>query len=256
MRQQLDQFRSLLAGADLSMTVPSCPDWNLDQLARHVGGAVRWAEFQTRTRAKEEVPLDEVPEHHGPGNGDPAGLDAWLAETAEMAFATFEEAGPDTAVWSWLPEATAGFWARRMVHELVIHRADAALATGTLFEVEPEVAVDTLDEWLEIGTWIAESGVVAPDRDLSSLPRSAVHLRATDAEPELDAAWIVEFGGGEEFRWRRGHEKAAVTVQGPLADVLLAFYRRIPPAKGQRGLLHVLGEREVLDQYLARTSFG
>ncbi|MGW3274125.1 maleylpyruvate isomerase N-terminal domain-containing protein, partial [Streptomyces kronopolitis] len=38
-------------GTDLTTTVPSCPDWNLAQLLRHLGEAHRWVEEIVRTRA-------------------------------------------------------------------------------------------------------------------------------------------------------------------------------------------------------------
>ncbi|HEY2286560.1 MAG TPA: maleylpyruvate isomerase N-terminal domain-containing protein, partial [Streptosporangiaceae bacterium] len=40
---QTDLLRSALDGADLTVPVPSCPGWNVGQLARHLGGAQRWA---------------------------------------------------------------------------------------------------------------------------------------------------------------------------------------------------------------------
>ncbi len=43
------------------------------------------------------------------------------------------------------------FIARRMTHETAMHRADAALALGLEYDLETEVARDTLDEWMELG---------------------------------------------------------------------------------------------------------
>ncbi len=41
--RQVGRFRSVLSsGADLSATVPTCPDWSLEDLVRHVGRALRW----------------------------------------------------------------------------------------------------------------------------------------------------------------------------------------------------------------------
>ncbi|MGH3942269.1 MAG: maleylpyruvate isomerase N-terminal domain-containing protein [Pseudonocardiaceae bacterium] len=48
---QTDLLRSCIKGADLTVSVPSCPSWNLGQLLRHLGGAQRWAETIVRTRA-------------------------------------------------------------------------------------------------------------------------------------------------------------------------------------------------------------
>ncbi|WP_329116608.1 maleylpyruvate isomerase family mycothiol-dependent enzyme [Streptomyces sp. NBC_01465] len=242
-------LRSVIAGADPASRVPSCPDWNLGQLARHVGAAHRWAEHIVRTRATKEVPDEDVPDATGPAGDDPAALGAWLAQGAELLAATLREAGPDLAVWTWAREQRAGFWARRMVHETVIHRADAALAASVAYDVIPEVAADTIDEWLEIVALSAELG--DPEAlELRGAGRS-LHLHATDA-PGVDAEWMIEFGD-EGFTWRRGHDKATVAVRGALADVLQVFYRRLP-ADSDR--VEVFGDTELLDFWLARASFG
>jgi hypothetical protein len=56
------------------------------------------------------------------------------AGAARLA-ATVQQAGPDARVWTWADDQTAGFWLRRMVHETVIHRADAALALRRATEI-------------------------------------------------------------------------------------------------------------------------
>ncbi len=55
------------------------------------------------------------------------------------------------------------------------------------------------------------------------------------------------------MRRRRGHEKATVAPRGPLTEVLPAFYRRLPPDGGR---LEALGDRELLDFWLERATFG
>lgn len=53
-------------------------------------------------------------------------MDAWPAMAGERVVGALREAGPDTPVWAWSGEATAGFWARRMTHGVTVHRAGAA----------------------------------------------------------------------------------------------------------------------------------
>ncbi|MEV0320579.1 maleylpyruvate isomerase family mycothiol-dependent enzyme [Streptomyces sp. NPDC050658] len=248
---QLGQFRATLAGADLSATVPTCPEWTLADLARHVGGAVRWAERLVATRATEDIPEEQVSGIRGPEGDDAAALDAWLAETAELAAKTLGGVPADTAVWSWSDRQDAGFWARRMTHEVAVHRADAAIAAGVPYEVAPEVAADAIDEWLEIVRFVQRSDPSDSAAELRGGGRS-IHLHATDAAAELNAEWLIEFGE-DGFDWRRGHEKATVALRGPLTEVLLAFYRRRSPDDGG---VEVLGERELLDFWLERASFG
>ncbi|MET8245815.1 maleylpyruvate isomerase N-terminal domain-containing protein [Streptomyces sp. NPDC005202] len=250
---QVKQLRAVVtSGADLSATVPTCPDWSLEKLVRHMGGALRWVEALVRTRAQENIPEDRIPLIDGPeAQGDPAALDAWLAETGRMVVDTLREAGPDAKVWAWAGVLNSGFWARRMTHEITIHRADATLAAGLPYEVAPVVAADAVDEWLQIVQWLQQT---RPNKDAEELrrPGRSIHLHATDTGPELNAEWVVELTE-KGVTWRRGHEKATVALRGPLTSVLLAFYRRLPLDSPE---LEVLGERELLEFWLQRATFG
>ncbi|MEV7196176.1 maleylpyruvate isomerase family mycothiol-dependent enzyme [Streptomyces sp. NPDC093510] len=249
--RQIDLLRTTVTGADLSATVPTCPDWTLGELVRHTGGAVRWSERLVATRAEKNIPEEDIPEATGPRGDDPAALDAWLARTAELGTKTFRAAGADAPVWSWSGDHRAGFWARRMTHELVVHRADAAIAAGVVYEVEPDVAVDAIDEWLDLVALAQRTDPEDSATELRGAGRS-IHLHATDDAPDgLDAEWLIEFGD-DGFTWRRGHAKATVALRGPLTEVLLAFYRRRSLDSGR---VEVLGERELLDFWLERASF-
>ncbi|WP_440582076.1 maleylpyruvate isomerase family mycothiol-dependent enzyme [Streptomyces flavofungini] len=250
--RQISLLRETLDGADLSVTVPTCPDWTLARLARHMGGAVRWSERLVATRAERNIPAEEIPEAGGPDGDDPAALDAWLAETAALGEKTFRDAGADAAAWSWTDDHTAGFWARRMTHELAVHRADAAIATGVPYELAPELAADAIDEWLDIVRFVQRADPSDSAAELRGAGRGSLHLHATDAPEGLGAEWLIEFGD-DGFTWRRGHEKAAVALRGPLTEVLLAFYRRRPLDAGQA---EVIGDRDLLDFWLERATFG
>lgn len=247
---QVGRLRAVVtSGTDLSVTVPTCPDWSLERLVRHTGGALRWVELMVRTRAQEEVPEERVPLGEGPeGAGE---LDAWLAETGEQLVAALREAGPDAAVWSWAGIPTSGFWARRMAHELTVHRADATLAAGQPYEVAPEIAADAIDEWLQIVEFVQRTMPHDEARELRG-PGRSIHLHATDTTAELNAEWLIGFTE-DVIAWRRGHEKATVALRGPLTSVMLAFYRRLPLDSPE---LEVLGERELLEFWLRRASFG
>ncbi|MEW2257058.1 maleylpyruvate isomerase family mycothiol-dependent enzyme [Streptomyces sp. NPDC047869] len=250
---QVQQLRAVVAsGADLAATVPTCPEWSLEDLVRHMGGALRWVDTLVRARAQENIPVEQVPFGAGPQErGDAAALDKWFAETGELAVAALREAGAGTPVWTWAGSLDSGFWARRMAHEITVHRADATLAAGLPYEVAPDIAADALDEWLLLVEWVQRNEAHPAAAELRG-PGRSIHLHATDTDPALNAEWIVELGE-EGVGWRRGHEKATVALRGPLTSVLLAFYRRLPlDAPG----LEVLGERAVLEFWLERTSFG
>jgi uncharacterized protein (TIGR03083 family) len=247
-------LRETLVGADLTAQVPTCPDWSLRELAVHVGGAHRWAHALVRTRTTEELPQEDVPGFEGPDDEEPAALDAWLAEGADLLAEELREAGPTARVWTWTPQQQAGFWARRMTHETVIHRADAhATVPGAAYEVAPDLAADCLDEWLDVVTLAASS----EDEDLRGLRHRAgdtLHLHATDGPEVLgatDAEWLVELTP-DGLVWSHAHAKATVALRGPLTDVLRVFYRRLPPDTSS---VEVLGDAEFLHLWLGRASW-
>ncbi|HEX3591916.1 MAG TPA: hypothetical protein VHV74_20020 [Pseudonocardiaceae bacterium] len=44
----------------------------------------------------------------------------------------------------------AAFWLRRMLHDTIVHHADATGGTGAEFEVAPDLAAYAITEWLEL----------------------------------------------------------------------------------------------------------
>lgn len=250
-------FRDILDGTALDTPVPSCPEWTLRDLAVHVGDGHRWAAEIVRTRAADAVPDEAVPGRGGPVRtsdavGDAAALDAWLAESAQLASDELRIAGPQAAVWTFVPEGRAAFWARRRAHETLVHRADAALAAGSGFDADHALAADCIDEWL---------GIIASEeakqhrpalRTLDERAGETLHLHATDTAADVAAEWLITLGEGG-ISWRRSHEKASVALRAPLTDLLQVFFRRVPPTSDQ---VEVLGDATLLDFWLEHVSFA
>jgi uncharacterized protein (TIGR03083 family) len=239
----------VLRGADLSLVVPTCPDWTLAQLIRHIGGNLRAAETAVRTGTAMRDPGTQVPDIAGSDGDDPAALDAWLADAAERFAGTLRDAGPAGEATVWVFQRTTDFWARRAANDLVVHRADAAGTVDADFTVAPDLAADAIDELLEL---FSDPQVAASSPGLAELRGhgGSIHLHATDTAAGLAAEWLIEFGA-DGFTWRRGHEKATVALRGPLADVLRVFYRRLP-AGSER--VEVVGDPALLDFWLERVS--
>src|SRR5919201_1093112 len=160
---------------------------------------------------------------------------------------TLRRAGPDARAQVWVYSLPTGFWARRAALDLVVHRADAAGTVKADYTVAPELAADAVDELLEL---ISDPQVRSASPSLAELRGAGetIHLHATDTDPGLSAEWLIELGP-EGFTWRRGHERATVALRGPLADVLLVFYRRLP-ADSER--VEVLGDAALLAFWLHR----
>ncbi|WP_030910097.1 maleylpyruvate isomerase N-terminal domain-containing protein [Streptomyces sp. NRRL F-5126] len=239
---------ALLDGADLAARVPTCPDWTTGQLVRHTGGVLRWAGHIVAERAQHNPPDDEVPEGEGPeGSDDPRETAAWLAGGAAVVTDALRAAGPDVPVWTWGWDQSTAFWARRMCHEVLVHRADAALAVAgglDAYRPDADLAADALDEWLRI----IEFAVTEKHSPALAGPARTIHLHATDVP---GAEWLLE-AGGHGFRWRRAHEKADVAVRAPLTALLLASLRRLP-VDGKD--FEVLGDRELLHAWLESARF-
>jgi uncharacterized protein (TIGR03083 family) len=225
--------------------VPSCPGWTLGNLVRHVGGGHRWVEDIIRTRATDFLPDDQVRKLDGDDSAEvPTG---WLTEGAEQLERTLRAAGPETEIWAPFEYHTMSFWARRFAHETVIHRADATLATGTAFAVADDVALDAVDEWMELDVHPQHFDLTPEKREILG-PDRTLALEATDD----DATWFVDLTG-KVNTWRRGSGPAAATVRGSLSDLLLVIYRR--KSLRDNGI-DVLGDGELLDLWMGHVGFG
>lgn len=245
---QTSLARTHFDGADLTAPVPSCPGWNLGQLARHLGAAHRWAASVVESRVAQPFPDDCV--DSGFAAGGNAAADEWLADGAARLVAALGSISPDARVWTETPDGTPRFWARRMTHETVVHRFDAAATIGTDFDLAPLTAADGLEEWLDFSCLPVVFTLKPQFRELFG-PGRGLAFHATDALPGTTADWFVDLGGDAPV-WRRGRATAAVTVRGPVRGLLLGFYGRRPePASAAQ----VSGDASLLRSWLDCSGF-
>jgi uncharacterized protein (TIGR03083 family) len=237
----------MAGGVDLRAPVPSCPGWTLGALLRHIGGGHRWAAEIVRTRATGFLPDGIVREVAGDDTGRVPG--DWLLDGAHELAGALAEAGPDAPVWTPFELGGMPFWARRFAHETLMHRADATLAAGTPFEVATDVAVDALDEWMELDAHPIHFDLDPAKRAILG-PGRTVALVAADLPAGPDAGWFVDLTG-DVNTWRRGTGPAAVAVQAPLRELLLLVYRR----RNETGL-PVTGDDGLLRHWLGHVAFG
>ncbi|WP_326566673.1 maleylpyruvate isomerase family mycothiol-dependent enzyme [Amycolatopsis rhabdoformis] len=241
--RQTELLRATAAGADPAASVAACPEWSLGQLLNHVGAGHRYADGIVRGRAT-EAPDDTY--LRNPGHETRP--DSWLTDGAEALAAALREAGPDTEVWTPVPtgKPRTAFYARRFLHETAMHRADVALAVGQEFELDGEVAHDTLDEWLELGS-LPVMFEYFPERRAMQGPGHTIHLAPTDHA----ASWTVDLTG-DLPDWHRGPgDEPAATVEAPLAQLLLIVYGREPVTSAK-----LTGDTAFLDRWLSLLSFG
>ncbi len=241
-------FADLLRDADLSIPVPTCPEWTLEQLMRHVGRGDRWC-----AQIVAEQSMDFIDPRTVEGGKPPAGRDneiAWLQAGPRQLIDAVAATGADTAVWTFLGPRPASWWIRRRLHEVVVHRADAAIALGVDYDVDPALAADAITEWLErVEIQADEEGPAGGDRPVAD--EHSIHLHATDSGLGEAGEWTI-LGRPDGIAVEQGHGKATVALRGPARDLLLAVVRRRSAA--QEGV-EVFGDTGVWDTWLARTPF-
>lgn len=132
------------AARDLSAVVASCPGWTVAELVTHVGAGARAIARTVRDHADAEPSF--APPAVAPGD-----LLAWYDEgVAELVEALANETS-DAPAWNWSGrDETVAFWARRVAHEIAVHRWDAEAAVGTPSPVEADLASDGVDEALTV----------------------------------------------------------------------------------------------------------
>ena len=157
---QTRDFGELIRGADPSTPVPTCPDWTLKQLFRHVGRGNRWAAQIIADRTDRAAGPARCPRRQAAGR--PRRRDRLVergraADHRRRRPRRLRHAGVDVH----RAARPCGWWIRRRLHEATVHRADAALALGRDFELAPELAADGISEWIELMTDQADSAAAA-----------------------------------------------------------------------------------------------
>ncbi|GIE80059.1 hypothetical protein Aph02nite_60090 [Actinoplanes philippinensis] len=160
--------------------IPGCPDWTVADLAHHVTEVLHWVRSTvTRgvTTLPESAPVLERSDW-------PETLDL-LRRELTGTIETLEALDPDFPAWNWAPQPKrAGFWDRRMAHEISVHRWDAESAAGRATPIETKLATDGVSEILD--SWLPAGKRQGPT-DLHGV----VHLVGTDAGQE----WFVRLRG-------------------------------------------------------------
>jgi len=235
LRAEGDLMAAAVARSGADAPVPTCPDWVVRDLVRHMGGVHRWATGYV-AGARTEVWAVDLDEVVGSWPDDPE-LAAWLRQGCEALATALAGAPADLECWTFLrAPSPLAMWARRQAHETAIHRVDAELAAGGVpGPFAASFAADGVAELLEC-----------------FVPRRSTKLRAeTPASlavgcTDVDAAWLLRIGADGVTTEAVGASAGAdCSVRGPARDLYLALWNRAGPET-----LGVDGERDVLGLFL------
>jgi uncharacterized protein (TIGR03083 family) len=216
---EAEEFGMAIEGAAPDARVPTCPEWSLQDLTRHVGLAYHKSAAIVASRPTRYVPFEAVTVDDPP---DFDTLGEWLVEGAERLVEAVADVGPETETSTWTPDRRAGFWTRRLTHETVVHRADAALTTGAPYAVDADLAADGISEGLDLVAVFSRLEHPAMDRTALRGTGESLLFRATGP----DLGWLARrTATGVEVS--QSGDDADVVVEGRVADLLLALTGRI-----------------------------
>jgi uncharacterized protein (TIGR03083 family) len=191
-----NRFREVLAGVPAATRVPACPEWAADDLLWHLTEVQSfWGTIVDQgLLTDEEVGAVTAPRR-------PVTSDAAIAlfEEVSLHLAMKLDVTDDTPVWTWTPNHTVGWVRRRQAQEALMHRVDAELAAGLPSEIDPELAVDGVDELLtqfgsEPPAWGAfdPSGMLVEVR--SESPLDPAEVGGLTRRVGMSVAWHVRLG--------------------------------------------------------------
>ena len=220
--RETSAFTRTLMRGDADAQVPSCPEWTLRDLAKHVGGVQGfWTHVLAEGTGRPKPAFDDEP-------GPSAGL--WLVQIGGFLVNELKAASADTKVWTWNPaDQSAAFAARRMAHETAVHRFDAQMAIGKPEPIEPALAADGIEEiFVMVDAW-PESG---------RGEGQTLHLHSAEGDE-----WLITMNP-DGLDIKREHAKGDLALRGAVSDLELVLYDRPPIGDVER-----FGDESVLDAW-------
>lgn len=229
-------FRAATASAPhLDVRVPTCPEWTLSDLVRHLGeGRRAWA---ATVAAGPAATAKSVPERATAVPAQREALSAWLADSTRE----LREAGPDRACWTWWGASqspqTCGAVARHQLQEIAVHAFDAQVTAGAPQPLPDEVALDGVEEFLSTCCATPSAWPHKP---------TAFDFHATEGP-----SWrLTADGDGARFARLPGTaadaptEPAGASIHGTAGELVLFMHDRVPESSlridGDAGLIDLL----------------
>lgn len=234
-----ERTRAVVPG-NLDRLVPSCPEWTVADLVRHVGTVYLHKAVTMRDGA---FPAPWPPP--GLNDEDPVALlDRAYAELTEE----FGRRDPEQFAPTWYDlDQTVGFWIRRMAQETVIHRIDAELGADLpIAPIPDDLAIDGIDELLKI--FVAYDAKKFPEDYAETLADSPGRSYAINTN---GVEWLVgtapgsfTVGGGPGMTVP-DFSKADVAISGTPTALLRWVWNRETP--GEPSTLAIAGYADLTE---------
>ncbi len=219
----------------LSASLPHIDGWTVQSVIGHTGWICRYVALCLDADPDDPPNRAAVPE-------PPAGADVlgWFEEARAILVEALDSVDPAAIRPTWTGPQPALWWLRRLANESSMHRWDAYAAIGSPEPIDARLAADGIEEVLDV------FGPLRLLFDDLGADGASMHLHATDLE---GGEWTVHFADGG-LTWQQAHEKGDVAARGPVSDLLLMLWSRIPPSR-----LQLFGDATLLDRWQAAAKF-
>jgi uncharacterized protein (TIGR03083 family) len=195
-------------------SVEHCPGWTVEDVVRHLI-EVHWF-WATIVEERRQEPFDDKPTHT-----ETSHLIERFVTGADHLVAVLRDAPQSEHVWTWAPhQQDVAFITRHQVQEIVVHHFDVAHALGEPFEIDTDIATDSVDEFLNFS--------VSSEADPADPPRASFEgtlgLWSTDA----NVGWTIRDAatpGTTEYS--SGIDTGTPTLSGRSDELLLWLYARV-----------------------------
>jgi uncharacterized protein (TIGR03083 family) len=236
--ERSDAFRAVIAAApDLDVTVPTCPEWTLFDLAEHIGeGRRSWA---ATVAAGPDAPSKLPAASEAAAPRDREALVAWLGTSTQELLNALREAGPDRGCWNWWgPSQSPGTCravARHQLQQYAVHTYDAEITVGAAQPLPEEIAIDGVEEFL----FTCCATTIAWPHEPAVLDYEAT------TEGRTWRIWLAADGVRVARRSASDTAPANASIPATASDLVLHFYGRIL-LDGMK----VEGDRRVFEQLI------
>jgi uncharacterized protein (TIGR03083 family) len=238
------RFLEIVADHGFDTEVPSCPEWNLGDLAWHVGNV--WNRFG-QVVAGGFTTVEQYRSIERPTRPDDELLLDWVTAAHTSLYSALAGADPDDEIATWAGVQDVHWVLRRMTQETAVHRWDASDAVGIPYEVPSAVAADGIDEFLMF--------FAGDQREGAEAVGGTVHLHCTDLdEPVAEGSddrsvavgeWLVTALDSDGATFTREHAKGDAAVRGRAHDLLMWLWRR------RADRVEIIGDIAVAERFRA-----